>query len=165
MAQITAEPRVARRSPLEFVIDRVWRFFCSVRAAIFEIAFLAVLVLLGTLRGSEVPQWIQNALPFTKPIVRRWYGWDVFHSLPFMLILVLLAIAIAVCTINRAPGIWRTIAKPTVTTTLGFLNNADTLATIALPGSVIESATLISNTFQSRRYRVLTETRGDQVHL
>jgi cytochrome c biogenesis protein len=165
MAQLTAKPRVARRSPLEFVIDRIWRFFCSVRAAIYEIAILAVLVLIGTLRGSEVPQWIQNALPFTEPIVRRWYGWDVFHSLPFMFILAVLAVAIAVCTINRAPGIWRTISEPTVTTTQGFLNNADTLASVALPGSTIDTTSQLSSTLQARRYRMLTETHGDQVHL
>jgi cytochrome c biogenesis protein len=165
MAQLTATPRVAGRSPLEYVIDRVWRFFCSVRAAIFEIAILAVLVLLGTLRGSEVPQWIQNGLPFTKPIVRRWYGWDVFHSLPFMLILAVLAVAIAVCTINRAPGIWRAIANPTVATTQGFLNNADTLATIEYSKPPTESVSEFSATLRSRRYRVLTETRGDQVHV
>jgi cytochrome c biogenesis protein len=165
MAQLTAKPRVAGRSPLEFVIDRIWRFFCSVRAAIYEIAILAVLVLLGTLRGSEVPQWTQNALPFTEPIIRRWYAWDVFHSLPFMLILAVLAVAIAVCTINRAPGIWHTIANPTVTTTQGFLNNADTLATIAMPSATSDSTSQLTKALRSRRYRVLTEIRGDQVHL
>ena len=38
MAQVTATRREARRSPIEYVVDRVWRFFCSVRAAVYEIA-------------------------------------------------------------------------------------------------------------------------------
>ncbi len=165
MAQVTAQPRVARRSPLEAGIDRIWRFFCSVRAAIYEIVILAVLVLLGTLRGSEVPQWIQNGLPVTKPIIRRWYAWDVFHSLPFMAILAVLAIAIAVCTMNRAPGIWHTISNPTIPTTHGFLKNSGTLATISFTEPIEESNNKLSTAFKSRRYRVLTETRGDELHV
>src|SRR5699024_64578 len=52
MADITAQPnRNQSRSTLEIVVDRIWRFFCSVRAAIWEIAFLTLLVLIGTLRG------------------------------------------------------------------------------------------------------------------
>src|SRR4051794_37299063 len=165
MAQVTAQPRVARRSPLENIIDRVWRFFCSVRAAIYEIVVLAILVLLGTLRGSEVPQWIQNGLPITKPIIRRWYAWNVFHSLPFMGILGVLAVAIAVCTMNRAPGIWHTIAHPTITTTHGFLKNSGTLATISFSGAIDEPDKNLQRVLKSRRYRVLTQFRGDEVHI
>src|SRR4051812_7327999 len=103
------------------VVDRVWRFFCSVRAAVVEIAFLALLVLIGTLRGSSVPRTIADAIPASTPLVDAWYAWDVFRSLPFAAVLTLLSVAIAICTINRAPGIWQAIAHPTVTTTHGFL--------------------------------------------
>src|SRR5215207_4750763 len=85
------QPLAKSRALSEMVVDRIWRFFCSVRAAVAEIAILAVLVLAGTLRGSSVPQAIG----------------DVFRSLPFAGILTILAVAIAVCTINRAPGICR----------------------------------------------------------
>jgi len=78
------------RSPLEIAIDRVWRYFCSVRAAIWEIAFLALLVLIGTLRGSEVPAWIASGVPALQPVVDRWYGWDVFRSPVFAIILAML---------------------------------------------------------------------------
>ena len=56
MAQATLEKRTFRNAPIETAVDRVWRFFCSVRAAVVEIAILAVLVLIGTLRGSSVPR-------------------------------------------------------------------------------------------------------------
>src|SRR3954470_20583316 len=83
----------------EIVVDRVWRFFCSVRAAVVEIAILALLVLIGTLRGSSVPNTIATHLPVTSGIVDRWYAWDVFHSIPFMFILGLLTVAITICTL------------------------------------------------------------------
>ncbi len=56
MAGLTAHPHAIRRSPLEVVVDRVWRFFCSVRAAVYEVSLLALFVLLGTLRGSSGPK-------------------------------------------------------------------------------------------------------------
>src|SRR5829696_6159723 len=149
----------------EIVVDRVWRFFCSVRAAVVEIAILAVLVLLGTLRGSSVPRSIADLLPITTPVIDAWYAWDVFRSLPFAGILTILAVAIAVCTINRAPGIWQAIAHPTVSTTHGFLRNAETSAVFATPIPSYTFASQLETALRSRRYRVLSEERNGEIHL
>lgn len=165
MAQITATSPAAGRSPLEYVVDRIWRFFCSVRAAVYEIAILAVLTLLGTLRGSSVPNRIEEGLPFTSPVIDRWYSYDFFHSLPFTFMLALVSVAIAICTLNRAPSIWRTIANPTVATTHGFLNGADASASFAGARSAKETAATLVETLKAKRYRVLTETRGDEIHI
>lgn len=165
MAQVTATSPAAGRSPVEYVVDRIWRFFCSVRAAVYEIAILAVLTLLGTLRGSSVPNTIREALPFLKPVTDRWYAYDFFHSFPFMFMLALVSVAIAICTLNRAPSIWQTIAHPTVTTTHGFLNGTDASASFASSRPAPDLAASIVETLRSKRYRVLTETRGDEVHI
>src|SRR5687767_8472978 len=168
MAELTASPArpgAGRRSPAETAIDRVWRFFCSVRAAIYEIAFLAVLVLIGTLRGSSVPRWIADALPFTQGFVDRWYAWDVFRSLPFAATCTLIAVAIAICTVNRAPGIWRTIAHPTVRTSHGFLRGADPSAKMSAPMGRDALVGDLTRLRRGQRYRVLTEVRGNEVHL
>jgi cytochrome c biogenesis protein len=153
------------RSPLEVSIDRLWRYFCSVRVAVAEIAFLALLVLIGTLRGSEVPAWIADGLPFTQPLVDRWYDWDVFHSPLFAGILALLAIAIAICTINRVPGIWQTINEPSVRTTPGYIARADTSAAFQTATSADDLASATTDALRSRRYRILTERVGEQVHV
>lgn len=165
VAQVSIQPRAARRSPIEFAVDRIWRFFCSVRAAIYEIAILAVMVLIGTLRGSDAPQWIADALPVTQPLVDEWYAYDIFHSLPFMLILGLLSVAITICTINRAPGIWRTINAPTVATTRGFLRNAEVSAAFDVPATRQNLIDQVTTSLRGKRYRVLTEARGADVHL
>ncbi len=165
MAQATLEKRGFRNNPLETAIDRVWRFFCSVRAAVIEIAILAVLVLIGTLRGSAAPRWIADGIPVTEGIVDRWYSWDVFHSIPFMLILAILTIAITVCTMNRAPGIWRTINEPTITTTRGFIRNAEVSATATLGEPVDRAVDDYTATLKKKRYRVLSEQHGDTTHV
>lgn len=166
MADLVANrPASARRGPFEIAIDRIWRFFCSVRAAVWEIIILTVLVLIGTLRGSDAPQWLANAIPATQGLVDRWYAWDVYKSVPFASILVILAVAIAICTINRVPGIWQSIAAPTVNTTHGFLSSAD----ISVRGhSTTDRDSLaedLTQRFRAKKYRVLSEERRGEVHV
>lgn len=165
MAQATLDKRTFRNAPLETAVDRVWRFFCSVRAAVVEIAILAVLVLIGTLRGSSVPRAIADHIPGTTTIVDRWYAWDVFHSIPFMAILGILTVAITVCTMNRAPGIWRTINEPTITTTRGFIRNADVSATGTVAEPMDAAVETYTAALKKRRYRVLSQSHGDTVHV
>jgi cytochrome c biogenesis protein len=166
MTQASIEHPVTKpRAVPEIVVDRVWRFFCSVRAAIAEIAILAVLVLIGTLRGSSVPRSLADAIPVTTPLVDRWYAWDVFRSLPFAAILTILAVAIAVCTINRAPGIWQAIAHPSVTTTHGFLRSAETSVRFAGAMPPESLAAEISASMRANRYRTITEERNSEIHI
>src|SRR5215211_2869465 len=159
------QPVAKTRALSEMVVDRIWRFFCSVRAAIAEITILAILVLAGTLRGSSVPQAIADMFPVTAPIIDRWYAWDVFRSLPFAGILTILAVAIAVCTINRAPGIWQAIAHPSVTTTHGFLRNAETSVLFAASTPAEALASQLETALRSNRYRTLSEERNGEIHL
>ena len=159
------QPLAKSRALSEMVVDRIWRFFCSVRAAVAEIAILAVLVLAGTLRGSSVPQAIADQFPVTALVIERWYAWDVFRSLLFAGILTLLSVAISVCTINRAPGIWQAIAHPSVSTTHGFLRNAETSAVFAAPMPADAFASQLETALRSRRYRVLSEERNGEIHL
>jgi cytochrome c biogenesis protein len=167
MAQASLDRSLSRRSPLDAGVDRVWRFFCSVKAAVWEMVVLTLLVLVGTLRGSSVPRWIGDHLPALAGLVDRWYAWDVFSSLPFMGILTLLAVAITICTANRAPGIWASIVRPTVTTTHGFLRNADVSARfVADEGEARDAfAARIAAGLGGARYRVLTAERGAETHL
>ncbi len=164
MAEITVQSS-SGRSSVEIGIDRVWRFFCSVRAAVAEIALLAILVLIGTLRGSDVPQWIANVIPATQPLVDRWYAWDVYRSPIFAILLAVISIAIAVCTINRVPGIWQTISHPVIRTSPGYLARAETSATFQ---TNLDAATLqgeLKTALGKKRYRVLSESIGSDTHL
>ena len=147
------------------IVDRIWRFFCSVRAAIFEIAFLALLVLIGTLRGSDAPQWLADGIPATEPLVTRWYDWDVFRSPIFATTLAIIAVAIAVCTINRVPTIWQSIGAPTIRTTRGWLKSADASAVFASTGTTEQLTDDVSGVLKQRRYRVITEKVGNEIHL
>lgn len=164
MAQLSATTGSPSRTPLDIVVDRIWRFFCSVRAAVFEITVLALLVLIGTLRGSEVPQWLGDAVPVLQPLVDRWYDWDVFGSTIFAVTLAVIAVAIAVCTVNRVPGIWQTISTPRIRTSLGYIEGAEVNARFTSSTSVAELEQRVRDVLASKRYRFFTERVGDQVH-
>jgi len=70
MTQASLErPALNPRALPEMVVDRIWRFFCSVRAAIAEIAILAVLVIFSAVGVYPIlaemyhwpsPGWLQQ---------------------------------------------------------------------------------------------------------
>lgn len=170
MADISARPTTSpsgksQRSMPEVVVDRIWRFFCSVRAAIGEIAFLTLLVLIGTLRGSSVPQALADRVPVLQGFVDRWYAWDVFHSAIFAATLAVIAVAIIVCTLNRVPGIWATISHPKISTTRGFLRGAETSATFRTDRDTDDLTVTVESLLSKQRYRVLSEKVGDETHI
>jgi cytochrome c biogenesis protein len=166
MAETVVRPQpTQQRSMLERWVDKVWRFFTSVRNAIYEIAFLTLLVLIGTLRGSSAPQWLADHVPFLQPLVDRWYAWDVWRSPLFAATLAILAIAIILCTLNRVPQIWATFAHPKISTTRGFINSADTAASYTLSLNHTEALAKLREVLAKRRYRMLTEQVGEATHV
>lgn len=154
-----------RRSGLERGVDKIWRFFTSVRNAIYEISFLTLLVLIGTLRGSVVPEWLADHIPVLQPLVDRWYAWDVFRSPIFAGTLAVIAVAIIICTLNRVPQIWAQFANPTIRTSMGFINGAETAAEYSLEATPEGSLENLRDVLSKRRYRVLTEKHGDATHI
>ncbi len=77
----------------------------------------------------------------------------------------MLCVAIVVCTLNRVPGIWKTINDPTVRTTKGFLESAELSASYQSATSIDATVNQLSGALDSRRYRVLQESRGSDVHI
>ena len=162
----TPKAQALDRTLLDVVVDRIWRFFCSTRAAVAEIAIVALLVLIGTLRQSSVPDWLRDHLPFLDGIVDRWYGWDVFHSFIFMIMLAILGVATFIGgMLNRLPGMWRSIRNPTIRTTHGFLNGTAPAAHITgeqPPATLLDSVT---RSLRAKKYRVFSEPIGDETHV
>jgi cytochrome c biogenesis protein len=166
MIETTVKKAREDRSIIDMVVDRIWRFFCSTRAAIAEIAIVALFVLIGTLRQSEVPHWIGDNIPGTVWLVKRWLDWDVFHSFVFMMSLAILSVAIFIGgMVNRVSGIWNTIRHPTVRTTHGFLNGASPAAFVHAPGESTALASSITAALRKKRYRIREERVGDEIHI
>ncbi len=163
------QPRSRRRSeegPFELIVGSIWRFFASVRVAIWMIGFLTLLTLIGTLRGSVVPEHLGEAVPALQPLVDAWYGWDTFGSRLYAATMALIAVGIVIGgMLNRIPGLWATIVRPTITTTRGFLRGTAPHAAATSASTPEDLLTDLSRVMKRRRYRVATERVGDDIHV
>jgi len=102
----------------------VWRFFTSVRVAIYLLALVALAALLGTvfpqipgpMRGNPAATsaWLEFQKgkygPLTTPLHRLGF-FEVFHTYWFNGLLVLVLLAVAICTANRFRPTWRSITR------------------------------------------------------
>lgn len=160
----TARP--ASGGLLTDAVGAVWRFFSSVRVAVWMISFLTLLTLIGTLKGSVVPERLADAVPATQGFVDGWYRLDVFGSWWYSATLGVIAVSIVIGgMLNRIPGIWRTIVRPTVTTTRSFLLGTSPNATVQIDRTPDELVAALTESMRRRRYRVVTRRIGEDIHL
>lgn len=159
---------------------RVWRFFCSVRLALILILVLTGLSLLGALVMQVPPEvkadptqyqwWLDNPAQerfglWTRPLhLLRLF--DIFHSPWFLGAGLLLMANIIVCTLNRWPGVWRSITQLRVTLPERLYeagSNRVQLSSLHLTPQQAEEA--VQRTLRRHRYRVLQENHPDAIFL
>ena len=119
-------------------LNASWGWLSSVRTAILLIASITLVCLLGiyfiqapgeVLNDSTAyANWVQlNALPkygSLTPIFDWLQFYTIFSSWYFILLLVLLALSIVVCTLNRLPAIWQNFCHPILRRSDKFYENA-----------------------------------------
>jgi cytochrome c biogenesis protein len=165
-----APPRRASRFRRYFKhpINSLWGLFSSVKTAIVLIALIAAISVIGiiivqapveiTSSPSDFALWVSQDM-----VGKYGQTWTtIFNSLGFFtifsmwyfkLLMVLLAINVAVCTMNRAPGIWYNFRNPAVRTNDRFYQNA--LARQDFHTS--QDVEGIRRFFRKRHYRVLVK--------
>jgi len=92
-------------------LDSIWKFFTSVRLTIVLLLTLAVTSIIGTLvPQNEAPQAYLQAFG---PSVYRFFDMlgvlDLYHSWWYQALMLLLALNILVCSIDRLSATWRII--------------------------------------------------------
>jgi cytochrome c biogenesis protein len=119
-------------------LNAAWGWLSSVRTAILLIAAITVICLLGIYfvqAPGEVlndpatyANWVQlNELPrygSLTPIFDWLQFFTIFSSWYFMLLMVILALSIVVCTLNRLPAIWQNFRHPILRRSDKFYENA-----------------------------------------
>lgn len=119
----------------------LWRLFTSVRFALSLILVLVLLTFVGT-AISQVPPPMRS----DPALVARWTGamhkyygvftepldalgvFNMYESLPFRVVLGLLTIAVCICTLNRAPAIWRNVHAIPFQRRVSYFEKADNRA-------------------------------------
>ncbi len=93
------------------ILKRFWSFFSSVKLAIFTLCSLALTSIIGTvIPQGQSPNFYLDR--FGEQAARFMYLLDIpemYSSWWFISLLVLLAINLIVCSLQRIPGVWRLI--------------------------------------------------------
>lgn len=152
----------------------IWRLLISVRFALGLILFLALAGLLGVLlpqipipmRGdpAAVAAWLEFQRGKFGPLTDAMYRlglFNVFNALWFQAALGVLIVAVAVCTTNRFPAIWRTITRPRKRINDSYFVRAHHRASFATPADPAG----LEGALRRHRYRVERYVQGENVYL
>ncbi len=98
--------------------NMVWRFFASVRLALFSLLILATTSIIGTLIPQKNPPefYIENFGQRTAQFFQLLDVPNMYNSWWFITLLLLFSINLIVCTIDRLPNVWQMVV----------MNNLDT---------------------------------------
>lgn len=177
-AKRTSTPQVAeqaRQRPGRDWIEVVWTLFCSVKFAVVQNVALAFLSMLGTIIPQMQPgiQDSSEALKtFLDGAVGRygdltgllyWAGFfDLYNSLWFRMLVVIVVFSIIICTLNRWQPTMRLISKPMVKASDAFLAGLTERAQFrAVPVPQERAEDALRSALRKGRYRVLAERSSD----
>ena len=152
-----------------------WRLFTSVRFALILILMLAGGFFLGVII-SQVPQELglnsQDYTAWVESVARPRYGaftnvffllglFDVFHAVWFRSLLILLFVAITVCTLNRFPAIYQSTVKAKPVVNESFLSTAKYRAAFQLRDDLAS----LTRTLREHHYRLTIVPDGGKTHV
>jgi cytochrome c biogenesis protein len=95
-------------------MDRVWNFFISVKLAIVTLIVLASTSILGTIVEQNQPpeKYHQIYEDWAFALLDRLNMFDMYHSVWFLLMLVLFTVNLSCCTIDRFPKMLKVVRNP-----------------------------------------------------
>jgi len=108
-----ASPAVpAERTPSP--MDQVWKFFISVKLAIFTLIVLAVASIFGTIVEQNQPpeKYHQVYEDWAYNLMDRINLFDMYHSWWFLGLLVLFTVNLTCCTLDRFPKVLKVVRNP-----------------------------------------------------
>jgi cytochrome c biogenesis protein len=159
-----------RRFTLTEVSDRIWKFFISKKTALALILAMGLLSLAGTLLQqapeglSRDPQAYQQWLDSVRG---RYAGWttplnmlglfQVFSSIWFKAVTLLLATSILACSVNRTPRLWRAAFRPRTAVPDSFFDRAPLKETIESPTEPDEAITAVRRVLHGNRFHVVAD--------
>src|SRR5512140_2812866 len=92
----------------------LWDFFCSLKLSIALFIGLALTSIIGTvIPQAPIPQeYIQSISTVKLQLYDKLGFFDMYHSWWFILLLYLLTVNLAACSIKRLPRVWKIVSEP-----------------------------------------------------
>lgn len=89
--------------------NTLWSFFSSVKLAIALLIIISIASILGTIipQQGAADDFIRRLSPAMVSVFDKLQLFDIFHSLWFLILIVLLSVNLIVCSLNRFPTHWK----------------------------------------------------------
>ncbi len=150
------------------VVDRIWRFFISMRTGLWLILVLGLLTLAGTLL-EQAPEGVRADpaayAQWVDGVSGKYGGWSkvieffglyaVFSSWWFKALVVLLVTSILACSVNRAPKLWRVATHPRPSMGDTFFEHAPLHADVVVREDAEAALTDVTKVLHRHRFRVI----------
>jgi len=161
-------------------LNRLWRFFISMRTGLWLILALGLLSLAGTPPFLDQAPKGMSADPtaYTQWLATehvKYGGWtslldklgmfSVFESIWFKGIAVLLATSILACSVNRAPRLWKLAFHPRTRMGQTFFTHAPLRASLLVPADQAAAAESVREVLKSHHFRTVNDPEDDGVNL
>jgi cytochrome c biogenesis protein len=103
--------------------NSIWSFFASVKLALFVLFLLAIASVIGTVIPQNSPPDVY-VKEFGENMARLFQLLDIsdmYNSWWFVSLLIMLALNLTICTIERLPNVWRLVVQDNLTTDIDRL--------------------------------------------
>ena len=159
-------------------LDRLWRFFISMRTGLVLILLLGLFSLIGTLvqqapaetvaDPAQYKMWIDSVQPKYggwTPVMNALGFFSIFSSILFKGITVLLTTSILACSVNRAPRLWKVAFHPRTRMGETFFTHAALKANVVVPSEPDAAMEQVRQVLKSNHYRTTTDPDDDGLNL
>lgn len=149
-------------------MERIWKFFISLKLVIFLFLILSALSIVGTVIEQNKPlrEYYRVFKPETVALFEKIGLLDMYHSWWFVTLLALLALNIFACTLDRYPAIMRGFRKKNLVLddSLEKTINPVTKMKYDLPRETVETKMMELVGKKFSRKPVITVTEGGDRH-
>ena len=160
------------------VLNRLWRFFISMRTGLWLILALGLLSLAGTLLVQAPAGMSADAQAYAAwltSIHSKYGGWTpvldkiglfaVFTSIWFKGITVLLTTSVLACSVNRAPRLWKLAFHPRTRMGETFFTHAPLRASVFVPAEPETVTGYVREVLKSHRFRTINDPDDNGMNL
>jgi cytochrome c biogenesis protein len=157
------------------IFESIWKFFASVKLAIFVLIALALLSIVGTIveQGAEASKNItllgklfgESAAPTVYNVFAKMGFMDMYGSWWYVGLLVLFSINLIVCSIDRFPKTWRLINQPLRPLSEKAIKSRAVKKELTFKTDANKARDEFANSLRSLRYKVLEANEEGSVQL
>ncbi len=134
-----------------FIFDTIWSIFSSIRLSVITILLLALTSIIGTIiPQNQMENFYHHKYGETAANALAYLNvFDMYHSWWFQFLILILAINIIICSLDRFPAIWKIVKKKPAFNIERFRNYKN-LETIIVEGSFEGTEQKYKNLFRKK---------------